>query len=163
MPVLSYDEMVRHFGDPSECIDGEGNPTSEWMQRMISIRLPAPIPYIGTTKLLVSLRCHKKVAPHMQAAFDTLYHAGQWALLKDCGGAFCWRLARKSTAMSHHAWGIAVDVNVADNPFLKAPKMDARIIRAFETNGFIWGGDWLRRKDGMHFEFYDTGRLSHGD
>lgn len=160
MPVLPYETVVKVFGDPTQHTDVSGEPTPAWMQRMTAISLPAPIPYIVKPGVLKSIRCHKKIAVYMAEAFDILHRNNQWHLLKDCGGGFCWRLSRKSTAISRHSWGIAVDLNVAENPFMKPPKMDARIVRAFESQGFIWGGDWRIRKDGMHFEFYDVDRLS---
>jgi hypothetical protein len=54
--------------------------------------------------------------------------------------------------ISHHAWGVAVDINVSRNPFGGTPHQDPRIVEIFERWGFTWGGQWLV-PDGMHFEF----------
>jgi hypothetical protein len=38
--------------------------------------------------------------------------------------------------------------------------MHPAVIAAFAAQGFEWGGAWKRRKDPMHFEFADLGRLA---
>jgi hypothetical protein len=54
--------------------------------------------------------------------------------------------------LSTHAWGAAVDLNAASNPFGADPTMDMRVVRAMRNAGLNWGGDWLV-PDGMHFEW----------
>jgi hypothetical protein len=54
--------------------------------------------------------------------------------------------------LSHHSWGIAIDVNVAENPFGTRADQDPRLVEAMERAGFTWGGRWLV-PDGMHFEW----------
>jgi hypothetical protein len=54
--------------------------------------------------------------------------------------------------LSHHSWGIAVDLNVAENSFGSRPDQDRRLVEVFERHGFTWGGRWLI-PDGMHFEW----------
>jgi hypothetical protein len=55
-------------------------------------------------------------------------------------------------AISHHTWGVAVDINVPQNPFGAPPHQDPRLVRVFEHWGFIWGGTFIV-PDGMHFEY----------
>jgi hypothetical protein len=57
-----------------------------------------------------------------------------------------------SAGISHHSWGVALDVNVSANPFGAEPDQDPRLVRTFERWGFTWGGDWVV-PDGMHFEY----------
>jgi hypothetical protein len=52
---------------------------------------------------------------------------------------------------SMHAWGLAIDLNVATNPYGRAPHQDPRVVAIFERWGFAWGGRW-KIPDGMHFE-----------
>lgn len=69
--------------------------------------------------------------------------------------SFCWRRIAGSLAMSNHAFGIAFDINPAQNPMrfgkLKTD-IPSYIVRAFEDQGFRWGGRYTVRKDAMHFE-----------
>ena len=50
-----------------------------------------------------------------------------------------------------HAFGLAVDLNVKENPLGSSGNMDPRVVEIFEDWGFEWGGLWAR-PDPMHFE-----------
>ena len=77
-----------------------------------------------------------------------------------CGGCYNWRTQRMAAhKRSRHSWGIAIDINVADNPFMGTPQMPPAIVLAFKSAGFAWGGDFIHRPDGMHFEFADPARI----
>ena len=54
--------------------------------------------------------------------------------------------------LSHHSWGIAVDLNAAENATGTRPDQDRRLVEILESYGFTWGGRWIR-PDGMHFEW----------
>jgi hypothetical protein len=58
-----------------------------------------------------------------------------------------------SAGLSHHSWGIAVDLNVQQgNLFGQMPHQDPRLVDVFERWGFVWGGTFIV-PDGMHFEY----------
>lgn len=78
---------------------------------------------------------------------------------------------------SEHAFGLAVDINPFQNPYLRDSRIipelatsytnrdwqrpgmiqpGDRVVQAFETIGWRWGGDWVGVKDWMHFSV--TGR-----
>jgi hypothetical protein len=86
--------------------------------------------------------------------------------------AFNCRAARGTTTYSQHAYGLAVDVNPFQNPYLKGdlvlpelagayrdrswrrPGMilpDGAVVRAFARIGWGWGGSWHSLKDLQHF------------
>ena len=54
-------------------------------------------------------------------------------------------------ALSMHAFGLAVDLNVTSNQLGTEGDMDPRVVEIFERWGFAWGGRWSR-PDPMHFE-----------
>ena len=79
---------------------------------------------------------------------------------------------RGATLFSQHAYGLAVDVNPFQNPYLKGdlvlpelassyrdrdrhrPGMilaDDPVVRAFASIGWTWGGTWRSLKDLQHF------------
>jgi hypothetical protein len=87
-------------------------------------------------------------------------------------GAFNCRPARGSTTYSQHAYGLAVDVNPFQNPYLKGdlvlPELASAyrdrswhrpgmilpggpVVRAFARIGWGWGGSWHSLRDLQHF------------
>ena len=85
-------------------------------------------------------------------------------------GGFVWRPIAGTDRMSAHAFGIAIDLNLASSDYwrdsLKPGEDEANwrnmrpivsrvpfeVVEAFERHGFIWGGKWYHY-DTMHFEF----------
>ncbi|MDR2518266.1 MAG: M15 family metallopeptidase [Spirochaetaceae bacterium] len=92
----------------------------------------------------------------------------------DSAGGYNWRQIQGTRRMSYHSWGLAVDIqpkpkeagNKAiywlwerafnDNwmtvPLERRWIPPAEVVRAFENEGFIWGGRWALY-DNMHFEY----------
>ncbi|MFO0679193.1 MAG: M15 family metallopeptidase [Polyangiaceae bacterium] len=77
------------------------------------------------------------------------------------GGAYNWRTIAGSTLRSTHSWGIAIDVDPSVGDYWRnVPEARRRwqnrvpeaIVRAFESEGFVWGGRW-GHFDTMHFEY----------
>jgi poly-gamma-glutamate synthesis protein (capsule biosynthesis protein) len=90
----------------------------------------------------------------------------------NCSG-FCFREISRGSGLSQHAYGLAVDINPVQNPYISAsgkilppngsayldrgdlrPGMLVRpspVIAAFEAIGWEWGGDWTRVSDYHHF------------
>jgi D-alanyl-D-alanine carboxypeptidase-like protein len=92
-------------------------------------------------------------------------------------GAFNCRPVRGATTYSQHAYGLAVDVNPFQNPYLRGdlvlPELagayrerSARrpgmilpggpVVRAFASIGWGWGGGWHSLKDLQHFSANGT-------
>jgi hypothetical protein len=87
--------------------------------------------------------------------------------------AFNCRKATGSGSWSNHAYGYAIDINPIQNPYVLSGKVyhDAswpfidrskrrdpmmilagdRVVRAFEREGWGWGGYWSNPKDYQHF------------
>ena len=85
-------------------------------------------------------------------------------------GSFVCRPTRGASSYSQHAYGLAVDVNPFQNPYLnddvvlpelassylergwKRPGMlSGPVVRAFGSIGWRWGGAWQPLKDYQHF------------
>src|SRR5207244_479516 len=71
-----------------------------------------------------------------------------------CWG-YCNRAIRGGTAPSNHSWGLAVDINAPANPMGRrlVTDMPEWMPKLWRDWGFGWGGDYLSRKDAMHYEF----------
>ena len=101
-------------------------------------------------------------------------------------GGYNWREIRGTHRMSHHSWGLAIDIQPAklgtksiywlwergrNKDWMLVPlenrwKPPEMVIKAFEQEGFIWGGKWPLY-DNMHFEYrpelHEFNRLVAGD
>jgi len=112
----------------------------------------AHVPILGT------VRCNRALVPMLRDALSDLQAQGLAHLIHpgEYGGCYAPRFVNEDarTGISHHAWGAAVDINVAENAFGATPHMDPRVVRTFERWGFTWGGRWMV-PDGMHFEFLE--------
>jgi len=87
--------------------------------------------------------------------------------------AFNWRYIAGTTRLSRHAFGMAIDINPIQNPYLRGerllpaagePYLDRSYVRpgmiipgdavytAFISRGWTWGGNWTTPRDYHHFE-----------
>jgi len=109
----------------------------------------------GTT---LYIACAEKVAPllvNFAADFHKLIEPIDGGTLDDWG--YCYRMIRGSTdKLSNHSSGTALDLNATAHPLGKAGTFDAAkvpMIQALAKKyGLKWGGDYVNRKDEMHFE-----------
>jgi hypothetical protein len=105
---------------------------------------------------LGAVTCHRRIIPMLRGALQELAGRGLAGLIDPAqyGGCYSPRFLNRSppAGLSHHAWGVALDINVAQNPYGAEPRMDRRVVEVFERWGFTWGGRWLV-PDAMHFEF----------
>ena len=88
------------------------------------------------------------------------------ALRKFCAkvcGTYNWRTIAGSDQLSAHAFGIAIDINVASADYWQwdlekhgkaefVNRFPREVVEVFERHGFIWGGKW-KHYDSMHFEY----------
>ena len=69
-------------------------------------------------------------------------------------GSYNYRNVRGSINLSCHAFGAALDFDAEHNPLgATHSNMDPVVISAFKSVGAWWGGDFIHRKDNMHFQF----------
>ncbi len=108
----------------------------------------ADVPIIGR------VRCHRGIVTQLTGAMTELADRGLEHLVDPDQYAGCHtsRLIAPDAAISHHAWGIAVDINADDNPYGQPSAQDPRLVETMQRWGFTWGGFWLV-PDAMHFEY----------
>ena len=104
--------------------------------------------------ILGDVTCNVAIFPQLRGALRELVRRGLQRTITSYSGCYARRYTNRdpNQAISHHTWGVAVDVNVPQNPFGAPPDQDPRLVRVFERWGFIWGGRFIR-PDGMHFEY----------
>lgn len=144
--ILSFAEVKSIFGEftyrPAAGTMITIDPT--WVSaNIVKVRVP----------LLGLIACNKRIIPQLTGAMRELQKRGLGGLIRSSSGCYSPRMQVGNTyALSRHAYGIAVDVNAATNPYGEPPAQDHRLIEVMESWGFTWGGRWLV-PDGMHFEF----------
>ncbi|MGH9196423.1 MAG: M15 family metallopeptidase, partial [Acidimicrobiia bacterium] len=130
--------------------DGTIAPDPAWVKKNI---VKSKVPILG------DVVCHRYLIPQLKAALSEIEGEGAAASIDVAdyhyqGGCFVPRLIRgqdPGRSVSMHAWGLAIDINVKQNPAGSPSKMDPRVVAAFERWGFRWGGRWSP-PDAHHFE-----------
>jgi D-alanyl-D-alanine carboxypeptidase len=102
------------------------------------------------------------------------YHGSDFASIQaDNTSAFNCRDATGSSSWSEHAYGLAVDLDPCENPYVSADGYEAhkhcrkyvdrslddpgvihagdKVVRAFASVGWGWGGTWQGARDYQHF------------
>jgi hypothetical protein len=107
------------------------------------------LPVLGT------VTCHRSVMPQLRGMVRELVRRDLGALVETYDGCFAPRfISRDPSAMlSHHSWGVAVDLNIAGNYYGVPPDQDPRLVSVLERWGFAWGGRFIV-PDGNHFEYH---------
>jgi hypothetical protein len=127
--------------------DGHLDMDPTWARRHIATQ---QVPVLGR------VTCHVAVLPQLREALAEIERSGLGFLLdpSDYGGCYSPRFinAMPDSRVSHHSWGIAIDLNVTENPYGAKSGLDRRVVDIMERWGFSWGGRWLV-PDGMHFEW----------
>ncbi len=110
--------------------------------------------------ILGSVTCHRAMIGPLRAALGELARRGLARLVNpgDYAGCYAPRRIQPRGQLSLHAWGVAIDLNAAANPFMGSSRQDPRLVRTMERHGFTWGGRWPTRPDPMHFELRNVPR-----
>ena len=146
LPQITVKELFGEFAAAPRP-DGTLAVEAAWeREHIVSERVP----------VLGEFRCHRLVMPLVRSAMDELVDRGLGRLVNgaDFGGCYYPRYiaSDEGSGISHHSWGIAIDINVSEGLPGRQPTIDRRIVDAFERQGFVWGGRFLI-PDGTHFEF----------
>lgn len=151
MRQLTKDELEEKFGkfrwrpmpgNYIEVID------KAWLKNIVEIEVP----------ILGKVRCHREVLHNLFLIFYRIKEKGlaSYVDVQDyhtrggCYVARC-RMWDCNKGIGPHAFGVALDLNVAQNPYGQKGKMHPGIIEEFAREGWLWGGRW-KVPDPMHFE-----------
>lgn len=107
----------------------------------------------ATGKPLQRIYINKDMIEPLSAALQNVFQRGLLDQLKTFDGCFMVRPIRGvPNAWSIHSYGLAIDINAADNQLGQEPTMSPELVKCFKDANFSWGGDFTR-KDGMHMEY----------
>ena len=141
----------------------DGVPTSqnEMVKYLTTIEV---LTWTGTEDKTIELTVHKKLADTYKRIFNELYLMKFPINLASC---YCFRTMNNGSgtdALSHHSYGVALDINWDVNPHIYYGTPDessqyyinADVVNVFKSHGFYWGGDWNDPwTDWMHFTYTD--------
>lgn len=143
------------FGDPRPFANDKGG----WERHALAYRpLRTPLPYAYDRDVVITrVRAHRLIVDELVAALAECLDAGVPAARLVYGGCYVWRPMRGGTKLSTHTWGIAVDLDPANNPQGTAWRddgvmLDRRIIETFLRRGWKSGDDFST-PDPQHFQF----------
>lgn len=143
--VKTYDEAVKRYG---VILNGK------WQNEryfMVFFRVPPEITSVNRD-FPSRIYCNVDMLAALTNAFQNLIDRGLEGQLKTFDGCFNIRNVRGSNRMSTHSYGLAIDLNAAENGLGEKPALTREFVSCFVDAGFAWGGDF-ERMDGMHFSY----------
>lgn len=144
--VLPQVVLKDHFGEfPIRDVTGRAVAVgATWRNEHL---VASNLPRVGHTL------CHRTVTEAFRAVLAELEANGLLDQISPSRYQGCWvgRVIGASRTLSHHSWGVAVDVNVNPSDVFTSD-LSEDVIATFERHGFVWGGDFLR-PDQPHFEY----------
>jgi hypothetical protein len=152
------EDLVKFYGNPT---GGDAELSPKWeIENIVTVPCPWDVFAAWAPKLKIRLRMHKKCAADLQLILNELwelhgkdYFKIQKSGLHLCGGTFNYRLIRGRSILSTHAFGAAIDFDPSRNGLGNmTPHMPKEVVKVFEDHGWVWGGRWKKRPDGMHFQ-----------
>lgn len=149
-------ELKSKFGVPDY--------SGKFKTHMVQIQLPYTMwmDDIRITKCWMNKVCADslvRVLTTVWDAYDRDYEKIKAAQLHIFSGSWNIRNMRGGRSLSTHAYGLAIDIAAPYNALGKKPGYnkysfteDHPLVKAFEAEGWTWGGRWEKRPDGMHFQ-----------
>jgi len=159
--ALSSSDRVKLFGkfkyiaSPTDDSPESIKITDNWAsENIISVNIPQ-LSHLNHSHV----QFHKLCSGQLQAFFEELETNNLLDKIITWNGSWVPRFKRGSRIdLSNHSWGTAFDINVKWNMLGQIPAlMDKEgcvreIVEIANKHGFYWGGHFISRKDGMHFE-----------
>jgi hypothetical protein len=150
-------EQVKNtFGDPRPFV----NQKEVWESMVLDTReLPIELVYaFDTSQKVRRVRAHDRIVDLLVVTLMECFSRGVKPTRLKYGGCYSWRAKRTSTSLSLHTWGIAVDLEPAENPLGQpwvddGKRLDPRIIEVFKGRGWFWGGEFGGTPDPQHFQW----------
>lgn len=123
-------------------------------------RVTPPFQMYYDHKPIPSVLCHMKISHALASVFEEIWEKCNREQSKvdatgasDYGGCFNIRNIAGSNNWSNHSWACAIDLSPRTNGFNMKSTLSSIVVDAFKRQGALWGGDYVHRKDPMHFEF----------
>jgi hypothetical protein len=146
--------LIQRYGQPLDYVDRQ----DRWGAiTLVRRELPFSLPYAYGPVEVTAIRAHRLIADELVEALWEAHDAGVPVERITYGGCYCWRPQSGNTGkLSTHTWGIAVDLDPANNWRGMVWKDDGKmlhptLVRVFQARGWKWGNDW-DTPDPMHWQ-----------
>ena len=137
-----------------------GMKSSDSEQRSMMTNIQVPV-WNGQNETTINLFVNKKLVDNYQKAFREVCDL-KFPIMtnpqQSANCAYSWDHWRPGGERSDHAYGGTFDINTSDNfgrgknnQYSLRTRPD--VVKAFEKQGFFWGGNWESGEDDMHFSF----------
>lgn len=140
--------------------------TKEEMEKYL-VNVLVPITTKSGVKTTKTVKLHIAIAEDVRKALQEAQDKG-FKVYEVQG--YNWRNVAGSKTRSQHSYGLAVDINVTENCQMKNGKVtagsfwnpgkseysipeDGVLVKAFNSIGWGWGGNFSSSKDYMHFSY----------
>jgi hypothetical protein len=150
------EQVMNAFGDPRPFV----NQKDVWESMVLDTReLPIELVYaFDTSQKIKRVRAHDRIVDLLVVTLMECLTRGVKPTRMKYGGCYSWRAKRTSTSLSLHTWGIAIDLEPAENPLGQpwvddGKRLDPRIIEVFKGRGWFWGGEFGGTPDPQHFQW----------
>lgn len=151
--MSTYDRLVAAYGDPHQQQAFAKRNLITWV---LPTWLAAVWPRFAG-QVITRITINKALIDPLCAVMRELIATGLIKELQTYDGAFVYRNQRGSTALSIHAFGLALDFNAATNGLGKKVNFSQKFLDVWRRHGFTVGADFKgARIDGMHFEYTKT-------
>lgn len=145
--VGSVADAIGHYTYSVASLSAHGDvvsPDPAWVKDHI---ITESVPIIGP------VTGNRLFFPQLEAALGEVVDRGlaHTIIKREYGGAYFPRFIAGTHTLSNHAFGLAIDLNVAQNERGTVGQMNRAVVSIFNKWGFTWGGTWAYT-DPMHFE-----------
>jgi hypothetical protein len=99
---------------------------------------------------------NKEFKDKLFKAFTNLEKLGLHTEIKTFDGCYNARSVRGNSVLSLHAYAMAMDLNAATEKLGQVKtNFSGQFIAVMIAQGIFWGGNYINRKDPMHFSLYN--------
>lgn len=133
--------------------DKYGMPDVAYQSKYCTIwQVQEDFPWFPAEKIFINTEFKGKLFK----AFTNLEKAGLHKEIKTFDGCYNVRAVRGKSVLSLHAYAMAVDFNAATEKLGQdRTNLSGQFVAIMKAQGIFWGGDYINRKDPMHWSLYN--------
>ena len=159
---MTSQQALKKYGDPN-LLETQSKTMSVWIvpKKLLDAFSHVRFSAVGTIGFPKKIFCNNDFKPLLEKALNNVVDRGLAKEMKTWDGVFIIRAKRGLSSLSMHSWGLAVDINAAQNPLGKTRSqiiesgltpLSESFLQCFRDAGLECGADWVSRPDFMHMQ-----------